>query len=130
MVSDEIPVCPECDKTNISPSARSQGWYCKDCGATFVDPPTRDSRQHTGLPSASTQRLNEMDPDEFDELVTDGGAAHERAVAALPDHLEYTGDGTVRCTDCSVTGLRPIGHTDGCEHDYTPTREGEEEARP
>jgi len=58
-------------------------------------------------------------------MVSDRERAHRQVIAALPEHLEYTGDGTVRCTDCSVTGLRPIGHTDGCAHDYTPTREGE-----
>ena len=62
--------------------------------------------------------------------MADRERAHQQAIAALPDHLEYTGDGTVSCTDCGVAGLRPIGHTDDCAHEYTPTREGKEEARP
>jgi len=92
---------------------------CLRCGSEGI---TEEYLIHRAGCPAPTEN-EDSGPD--DEVVTDDGTAHERAVAALPEFLEYTGDGTVRCTDCGVTGLRPIGHTDDCAHDYTPTRERE-----
>lgn len=37
-----------------------------------------------------------------------------RAREALPEHLEMTDDGNVRCKSCGVESLRPIVHRDDC----------------
>jgi len=42
---------------------------------------------------------------------------HRRAVESLPDHLESIDDAKVRCLECNVAGLRPLGHHEDCPHD-------------
>jgi len=44
------------------------------------------------------------------------GSRHQRAVDALPDHLDVTDEAHIQCVDCDATGLRPIAHRDECEH--------------
>jgi ribosomal protein L37AE/L43A len=111
----KIPVCPDCDKTNICPSARSQGWYCKDCGATFADPVERERRDESGLPSEATQRLDDMEPEEFDRLVTDGGSrlrcASCRATVTLDDTLK------LQAPEISNGAIARVRVCEGCRPD-------------
>jgi len=86
-------------------------YKCDICGRTADD---RDGVEH-------------RDGCDDAETATNGGTSHQQRLR-LPAHLKTTPDGRVRCPDCGVTGLRPLGHADDCAHDHKPTREGESDA--
>jgi len=90
-MSDEIPVCPECDQPRIErrtdapdgPDSRGR-WHCR-CGADFETPAYREPKGATGPNQGSlVYQLDDADPG---DLVSDGGYIDE-----LP-HV-------ARCRDC------------------------------
>ena len=68
-MSDEIPVCPECDSSRIFPrSGRHngrKGWKCDDCVEMYDEPAYRERYQQAGMDSGTlAYKLMHMDASE------------------------------------------------------------------
>ena len=93
-MSDDIPVCPECDLPRIgrrtsAPDGASGAnkWHCRDCGTDFDHPTHRGRKTETAHAEGSPARaLVDKDPD---DLVTDGGYVGELPHVANCRHCDW-----------------------------------------
>lgn len=131
----EVPVCPECDSTNVArrcgetvrggiPAADDRDWRCSRCTHTFDDPVRRSLHRTGGRTPAGGDVLAEADPD---DLLPDGGVrlrrtdALDRCLAGVADQ-----DGTCQFGTPGCPG--PDSETDAlpCSMCFLHGSEGEE----
>lgn len=64
-MSDEIPVCPECDGTNIRPIVGETQWYCRDCQYEY-DSVCWRQRRNNGMHAKTQLKKLGVDTDELE----------------------------------------------------------------
>ena len=131
-MTDEIPVCPECDHAHIRRRTDAPdggvvdgNWYCRDCGGRFDQPASRESESNRPVTRGLAARLaDDLEPG---DLVSDGGFVDERPHVArcrscgwreryegtkwkLPGEQARNAIGAHRriCDDCDVA-VYPVG---------------------
>jgi len=121
-MSDEIPVCPECDHAQIGRRTDApdgglvdKDWWCRDCESRFDEPTYRESKRHRPVNRGLAARLD--DDLEPGDLVSDGGSGvytdgTARPSAPLSKISGTVGRGAV-LYDVRIPERRPCCHVGG-----------------